>query len=121
MNKPLIYISGPITGIMNHKESFTDCENWIKEENIYIPVNPAKEVINKLINHYNIKVPTYNDFMLCALICMMQNNCKDIILLPHWQYSKGACIELLYAKYFKYNVHLYYPNIKHGSRRLKLK
>ena len=118
--KPKIYISGPITGIMNYQNNFFTCAKWLNAEGEYESVNPAF-LVPFMLRNYHIEHPEYNDYMKCALILMMRDDCRDIILLPKWQYSKGACIELLYAKFFGYRVHLFFENIVNGSKRILLK
>jgi hypothetical protein len=120
MIKKPIYISGPITGVEYYQDSFLYCEKWLNTEGKYEPVNPAF-LVPFMLRNYNIKHPEYNDYMKCALILMIRDNCRDIILLPRWQYSKGACIELLYAKFFGYRVHLFFENIVNGSKRILLR
>jgi len=118
--KPLIYISGPITGIMNYQKRFKECEDFLIQENKYTPINPAYLVHFVLFNN-GINNPTYNDYMKAALILMMKDGCNDIIFLKDWHKSKGAQIEHMYAKFFKYKRHLYFHTEKNNKRRLQLK
>jgi len=118
--KPLIYISGPITDYPDYEKRFKECELFLRDENKYIPINPASLVTFVLFNN-GVKNPTYNDYMKAALILMMKDGCNDIIFLKDWHKSKGAQIEHMYAKFFKYKRHLYFHTEKNNKRRLQLK
>ena len=117
--KPLIYISGPITGQPEYKKRFKECELFLIYENKYTPLNPAYLVNLKLL-YLGITNPTYNNYMKAALIIMMDYNCNDIIYLTGWHRSKGAMIERMYARFFNYTEHLYFHTEKNNKRRLQL-
>ena len=119
MNKPLIYISGKITGYPDYVKRFQECEDFVRQENIYNPINPAMEV-DIILENYDIKVPTWTDYMKVALTLMMQKNCNDIILLTGWHKSEGAKIEMMYARSLEYKTHLYFHTIKGNNRRVEL-
>ena len=118
--KPLIYISGPITDYPEYAKRFKECELFLVYENKYTPINPAYLVNLKLLGH-GIYEPTYNDYIKASLILMLHKNCNDIIFLKDWHKSKGAQIEHMYAKFFKYKRHLYFHTEKNNKRRLQLK
>ena len=85
----IIYLSGPITNVVDYKQKFAKAEETMKKR---IPcakiINPAKVVLPSNAEHddyMNI------DFILLDLADM-------ICMLPGWECSKGACMEYGYAK-----------------------
>ena len=120
--KPLIYISGPITGYPEYAKRFRECEDFLIQENKYTPINPVVAVwpIIRRTMAFN-KGVEWNALMKAALILMMHKNCNDIIFLKDWHKSKGAQIEHMYAKFFNYKRHLYFHTEKNNKRRLRLK
>lgn len=83
-----IYISGPITNVLDYKEKFNQAEKHLKEEypNAEI-INPTMIVLPSSCKHENyMKI----DFMLLDL-------CNAVYFMPGWEWSKGACMERGYA------------------------
>ena len=83
-----IYISGPITNVLDYKEKFDQAEQYLKltYPNAEI-INPTMIVLPKSCTHedyMNI------DFMLLDLA-------DAIYMLKGWDLSKGACMERGYA------------------------
>ena len=83
-----IYISGPITGVLDFKEKFDNAEKHLKETypNAEI-INPTMIVLPESCKHEDyMRI----DFMLLDL--------ADVIyMLKGWEWSKGACMEYGYA------------------------
>ncbi len=79
-----IYISGAITNNPDYEQQFEAAEKAFEAEGL-TPVNPAKN------NGYDYK--SYIDIGLIELM-----NCEAIYMLPGWQKSTGARLELQYAK-----------------------
>ncbi len=77
-----IYISGPITGIVDAYENFETVENLLKELD-YAPVNPFK------LTHE--KNSTWLDYMKGDIRALL--DCEGICMLLNWDKSKGAVIE----------------------------
>lgn len=84
-----IYISGPITNVVDFKEKFDRAEEKLKAEfpNAEI-INPTMIVLPESCTHEDyMKI----DFMLLDL--------ADAIYMMHgWEESKGACMEYGYAR-----------------------
>lgn len=82
-----IYISGPITGNENWKESFYRIQAKLIEKNFIVisPLVIAEELEKE------IKNPTYEDYMRSdiRMLCV----CDAIIFLNGWEKSKGATCE----------------------------
>lgn len=82
-----IYISGPITNVLDYKEKFARAEKYLKEK------YPATEIINPTVLS---ELPlTYDEYM--DLDLRLLDMCGSIYMLNGWEMSKGACIEYGYA------------------------
>lgn len=84
----IIYISGPITGVLDYKEKFDQAEKQLKEK------YPNAEIINPTM----IVLPsscTHEDYM--RIDFMLLDLADAIYMLKGWDLSKGACMERGYA------------------------
>lgn len=89
-----VYLSGPISSLS--KEEYT--ENFERAERFYTTsgfevVNPVK--IGEQLLARN-KDASYEDFMMHDIAAL--RTCSHIALLPGWESSKGAKIELAEAE-----------------------
>lgn len=83
-----IYISGPITNVLDYKEKFDQAEKHLKAK------YPNAEIINPTM----IVLPescTHEDYM--NIDFMLLDLCSAIYLLSGWEWSKGSCMEYGYA------------------------
>ena len=79
-----IFISGQITGDQNYKDKFAKKEEELKELG-YLVMNPA--VLPEGL--------TWEEYMRITLA--MLSVCDAILMLPDWEESEGAKVELEYA------------------------
>lgn len=86
-NSKRVYISGPITGVIEAEEYFREAEQKIEAAG-FIAINPYT-----LINGGG-KL-TWGDYIDMDLAILKKCNC--IYMLNGWQNSRGACIEKEYA------------------------
>ena len=82
-----IYISGPITNVLDYKEKFARAEQNLKAK------YPDAEIINPTVLD---KLPlTYDEYM--ELDLRLLGMCEGIYMLKGWEDSKGANREYGYA------------------------
>jgi hypothetical protein len=84
--KMKIYISGRITGDGNYREKFLDAENRLYGAG-HFPLNPAACVSPDT---------DWNGAMRTAVCLMLKS--EGVALLPDWNESKGAIIEVRLAR-----------------------
>lgn len=82
-----IYISGPITNVIDYKEKFARAEQKLKAK------YPDAEIINPTVLD---KLPlTYDEYM--ELDLRLLGMCEGIYMMEGWEDSKGANREYGYA------------------------
>lgn len=79
-----IYIAGAITDNPYYKKQFADAEAYL--------VGKGFEVINPTKN----ECTTYKEYIDTGLAQL--KTCDGIFMLPDWEWSKGANLELNYAR-----------------------
>ena len=88
MNKPTIYISGPISNDPEYKAKFKEAQDMLEQCGFCV-LSPAEE----------IRVEPWKewaDYMAEALILLLQ--CDQVYMLKGWSTSTGACLEMKLAK-----------------------
>lgn len=86
-----VYLSGPITGLPNgNKEAFQAYEDRF--------VNMQFEVVNphKLHTEEQEKTFEWSDFMKSDIKALL--DCQVVAMMPGWEKSKGANIEIYIAR-----------------------
>jgi len=86
MSKHRVYISGPMTGLPeNNFPAFFEAEKELKKQGKY-PINPAR-------NPDGLEYHHYMDISLAMVRCA-----DSVCLLPGWENSSGAVVEVAYAR-----------------------
>lgn len=120
---PKVYISGPISAEIpgvprkERKQRFYACEDWIlANRRDWTPVNPlrveacadmscggaaATQMTGVQVD--NVKDHSWECWMRYDLKALLE--CDAIVLLPHWDRSPGANVELSIAKWVGMRVH----------------
>ena len=99
--KPLIYISGPISGIDRavYLRNFADAERKLRERG-YMVLNPTKLPPSRWLWIY--RVMGYRLTLLYDLWHLFR--CDGITLLEGWKQSKGARLERAAAEIFNISI-----------------
>ena len=90
----MIYISGGITGIAFCKLHFDKAESYLKSKGC-VPINPHK--ICSLL-------PTLSHSEYMTVCMALLSLCDTIYMLKGYERSKGAMVELEYAREHGYKV-----------------
>lgn len=91
----MIYISGGITGITNYMWWFANAEKKLKEMGYMQIINPAK---------VSCALPTLSHSEYMTVCMALLSLCDSIYMLKGYEDSKGAMMELEYAKKHGYKV-----------------
>jgi hypothetical protein len=84
MNKPKVYIAGPVSGMPNsNKEAFAKATKTFRDAG-HIVVNPLELC-------HDLKEEEWQKCMKRCIVALM--DCELIILLEGWNKSTGATIE----------------------------
>ena len=89
-NKCKIYISGPVTGIDNYNENFSNAEEYLKDNGYKAVINPTK--VNDILPEEYI---SYEEYMKIDMSLL--SICDTIYMLKGWENSRGANREYGYA------------------------
>lgn len=98
-----VYISGPITGTDDYMERFAAAEKDLTALGCLV-INPAK------VNAQLPKETTWEEYMQMSFT--MLDMCDVIYLLPGWQSSKGAKLEVKRARNKGMRIELLFENEK---------
>ena len=95
-----IYIAGKITGDPDYKEKFAKVASSLRGHGFSV-MNPACLSEDKEF--------CWDDYM--AITAAMQARCEATVLLPDWQDSKGARIELQTAERLGQKIYLWHTRV----------
>lgn len=89
------YIAGPMRGLPeNNFPMFFDVEEKLSQLG-YTSLNPARmdeEILGLTARYALPTTAALRDFMIRDLPAMLKE-CNNVVLLPGWQNSRGACVE----------------------------
>lgn len=93
MSRPVVYLSGPITGIADYRERFATAEDYVRHLGDFEIINPA-----------DLPAPygpgtAWADWMINDL--QLLRGAAVMVILPDSEKSPGCAIELLFAKGLK--------------------
>lgn len=94
-----IYISGPITGTIGHRERFQEAERKLTSAGL-VAINPAR------VNGELPSILTHSEYMKTSIA--MLDMCEAVYMLEGWQQSKGCSIEFEYA--YEHGISIYFEN-----------
>jgi hypothetical protein len=80
-----VYLSGGITGVYDYIGAFAEAKKAVAAAGARVIINPAE-------------LPSGWDWGHYMAACLGVLRCADcVVMLPGWQASKGACIEIKHA------------------------
>jgi hypothetical protein len=85
----ILYISGPMTGVVDHNAPAFDAVERFLIFYGYRPINPAN-------NDGRSRDKPWHFYMSLDIVSVCQSNA--LILLPDWEFSKGAVLEIAVAE-----------------------
>jgi hypothetical protein len=104
MTKPIVYVAGPMTGypLMNYT-AFGCAAEWVRSQG-GTPINPAE------LN------PAKRAWWLCMVVDLWHLRLADrLLLLPGWQRSRGARLEVACAVLLGLPIDLFRGEDVHAS------
>jgi nucleoside 2-deoxyribosyltransferase len=92
MNKDSkVYLSGPITGVVDYKERFKETQRELWNMGCGFVMNPAE-----VMNHTPVDKMSRSEIMTICYALMQA--CDTIYLMDGWRTSQGCREELAWAK-----------------------
>lgn len=85
----VIYISGPMTGVVDHNVPAFDAVERFLTYYGYKPINPAN-------NDGRSRDKPWHYYMSLDIVSVCQSNA--LLLLPDWEFSRGAIVEIAVAE-----------------------
>lgn len=97
MGKQTIYISGPMTGILDYNyPAFDAAEKWLGV------LYPEAEIVNPAKNFKGQTGLPYRDYIRRSFEQVLEST--DVYVLRGWLKSRGACAEVKMAELLDLNV-----------------
>ena len=91
MIKPSLYISGPITGLVDlNKPAFAQAASQLRARGFAV-IDPHE------IGEPSEHLLPWADYLKADIIAMLQGS-EALALLPGWENSRGACLETHIAR-----------------------
>ena len=98
------YLSGPISGdIEGNTRKFAQAVEALRERGFSIvsPVEVCNELTGVLNPEHHLE---WSWYMRRDIEALVRDEVEGIIMLPGWEYSKGACLELQIARSLNYYI-----------------
>lgn len=107
MNEKVVYISGPISNIPGgNKGLFSEAATQLKNKG-YLVRNP---------HEFCSDIPTDTDWGVYMRRCIqVLMECTDILMLPNYEFSKGALLEFEIAQALKITIHYSLASLSDNS------
>ena len=105
-----VYISGKIRNNPNYIEDFKQAEIWLKSKGYKDIINPTTAYGEEIENIFNDNEKLDFDLLLLS-------KCDAIFMAKNWQTSKGAKVELDFAK--RHNKKIFYQELFGRNNRKK--
>lgn len=101
-----LYISGPITGVPNYQENFIKAETILKQAGHEV-INPCAVVLDDSA--------IWEDYMKADIPLMLM--CDGVAVLPGWEASAGARLEVDIAQRLNVSIKDVYGWIKDETNK----
>ena len=101
-----LYLSGPMTGLPEHNyQAFAEAAHTLRQAGIESVVSPhelAAPNCDGCLEHEHHDIHDWQAHMREDIIALM--GCDTIVMLPGWQSSKGAKLEMLIGMELGYKI-----------------
>jgi hypothetical protein len=118
MTRPTIYVAGPMTGIPEFNFPLFHRVSDELREGGWDVRNPAETPPPPQLREHTDDPKVWKYYLREALRLLLE--CDAILLLPGWEDSKGAQLELHVARALQMPVHVYEEGARGGRSRVAL-
>lgn len=101
--KPKVYIAGPMSGIPDFNRPAFEAAADRLRSHAFDPVSPvelddAEGFDPEAFDGDTVPADLYRRFLLRDLVAILEHECDGVVVLPGWEQSRGAALEVHVAR-----------------------